>query len=62
MKKQTNIEKERLINEYVETCLNDAFDYEKAILNDELVVSKWIKKAVLREQKLRLYWPHKSTD
>lgn len=53
MKKQNSIIKEELINKYIDDCLKDAVEYENQVLNDEIVVSKWIKKAVIREQKLR---------
>ena len=41
------------IDDFANDCLNDAKTYEKQALNGEIIVSEWIKKAIVREQKLR---------
>ena len=41
------------IDDFANDCLNDAKTYEKQALNGEIIVSEWIKKAIIREQKLR---------
>ncbi|HHX68033.1 MAG TPA: hypothetical protein GX708_08300, partial [Gallicola sp.] len=52
IKKQKNTLNNNIDN-FANDCLNDAKTYEKQALNGEIIVSEWIKKAIIREQKLR---------
>jgi phage terminase large subunit-like protein len=46
-------QREQQINQYIDKCLELAYQYEKDVLEGNIVVNRWIKKAILREQKLR---------
>lgn len=46
-------QREQQINQYIDKCLELAYQYEKDVLEGNIVVNRWIKKAIKREQKLR---------
>ncbi|MFW5847871.1 MAG: terminase large subunit [bacterium] len=39
--------------EYIKYCNDIASEYENDVINDSIIVSKWIKKSVIREKELR---------
>ena len=60
MKRMDSIKKRNeAIEEYINECLELAEQYEQDVINDRITVSEWIKKAVLREQKLRTKYTYK---
>lgn len=46
-------QREQQINQYIDKCIELAYQYENDVLEGNIVVNRWIKKAVEREQKLR---------
>ncbi|RCW38671.1 terminase large subunit [Marinilabilia salmonicolor] len=46
-------QREKEVNKYIDECIELAYQYERDVLGGNIVVNRWIKKAIKREQKLR---------